>query len=132
DTRWQRTPVKTSRPVQVSAESRRAGQLFVRALFDLTHALSRQVEPIANLLQLVLLVVFEAEAQADDFALLAVEIRQRAGELVEIRLMDHLFVDADFVERQELGQLPLAVAAAGAADRIAQRDVVRGVVERGE
>ena len=58
-------------------------QLVFRTRFDLTDALARQVETIADLLQRVRLVVFEAEAEAHHLALLAVEVEERRGELVE-------------------------------------------------
>src|SRR5262249_39453580 len=46
--------------VQMTSELRRAAQLFFRARFDLPHALAREVQAVADLLQRVLFVVLEA------------------------------------------------------------------------
>ena len=61
--------------VQVTAQLRRSPEFFLRARFDLPYALARQVKTVADFLQRVLLIVFEAEAEPHDLALLAVQIR---------------------------------------------------------
>src|SRR5437899_12650753 len=63
-------------------------ELFLRARLDLPHALAREMQPVADFLQRAWLVVFQAEAETHDLLLLAVEIVQRVGQLVEIGLMD--------------------------------------------
>src|SRR5206468_12174502 len=62
--------------VEVRAEFFRAAQFVFRARFDLPHALARQVQAIADLLQRARLVVLEAEPEPNDLAFLAVEIAQ--------------------------------------------------------
>src|SRR5258705_3809440 len=76
--------------VQVRAQVGRTPQLVFRARFDLPHALAREVQLVANLLQRARLVVSEPEPQAHDLPFLAVELPERRGELVEVRLTDHL------------------------------------------
>src|SRR5262245_17702484 len=70
--------------IQMAPQFRGAAELFFGPRLDLPHALARQVQAIPDLLQRVRLVVVEAEAQADDLALLAVQIAQRLSELVEV------------------------------------------------
>src|SRR5437660_10327484 len=97
----------------MAAKFGRATQFFLRARFDLADALARQAETVADLLQRVLLVVFETEAKPHHFALLAVEIAERARELFEVRLMDHFLVDRDLILREQvaaLAGLPLVAA----------------------
>src|SRR5205814_863729 len=62
------------RSVEVRPQPLGSAEFFLRPRFDLADALARQVQPLADLLQRTRLVVFQPEAQADDFALLAVEI----------------------------------------------------------
>src|SRR4029453_12171664 len=64
--------------IEVTPELRRSPQLFLGARLDLTDSLARQVQAVPDLLQRVLLIVFEPEAQRHHLAFLAVEIRQRA------------------------------------------------------
>src|SRR5437763_15450741 len=112
--------------VEGRAESCRAAQLVFRARFDLAHALARQVQAIADLLQRARLVVLETEPEPDDLALLAVEIAKRFGELVEVGLMNHLVFDRGHPvlldEIAELARRPV-VAGRAAADRLAERHV---------
>src|SRR5580704_11738720 len=70
--------------VEVASEPRRSPEFLLRAGLDLPHAPARQAHPIADLLQRPRLVVFQAEAQSHDLALLAVQVAHRSRELVEI------------------------------------------------
>src|SRR6266849_2572556 len=119
-----RTGHRSMLSIEVRAELGRAPQLVLRARLDLPHALAREVQPIADLLQRPRLVVFETEPQPHDLALLPVEIPQRLGELVEIGLMNHLVDDrghAVLLEQiAELARRSL-VAGGAAADRLAER-----------
>src|ERR1700730_10784037 len=98
--------------VEVAVQLLRPAQLVLRPRFDLPDALAGQVEPVADLLQRPRLIVFETEAETNDLALLAVELEQRRGEIVEIRTADHLVLDRDGVERQRVAQLARASVAA--------------------
>ena len=87
------------------------------------------MQPVADLLQRARLVVFEAETQPHDLALLAVEITEGGLEPGEIGPMNHLVLDRrDAVlldEVAELGGGATVTGIRGAADpdRLAQRDV---------
>src|SRR5256885_12320027 len=113
--------------VQVVPEFGRAPQLVLGAGFNLADALARQVKTIADFLQRARLIVSEAEAQAHDLALLAVEIEQRRGELVEVGLMDHLLVGGRHAvlldQIAELTGAAVATSKGAAMDRLVQRHV---------
>src|SRR5205823_4802344 len=110
----QRTGHRPIPSIQVRAQLRRAPQLVLRARFDLPDAFAREVQTIADLLERARLVVLEPEAEADDLALLAVEIRERCCELVEVRLVDHLFVHRrDAVLLEQIAELARHAVAIG-------------------
>src|SRR3989442_5242498 len=88
-------------------------ELSLGARLDLPHALAREMQPVADFLQRARLVVFQAEAEPHHLALLAVEIVQRAGELVEIRLMNHRIVDRrDVLLHQHVAAFPPTLVSA--------------------
>src|SRR6188474_2737978 len=88
------------------AEPGAAAEFFLRPRFDLPHALARQAQLVADLLERARTIVAEPEPQADHDPLLAVEIAQRRGELVAFGLPDHRFLDRrDAVLREQVAQL---------------------------
>src|SRR5206468_409340 len=116
----------------MAAKLGRAPQLLFRARFDLTNTLAREVQAIANLLQRPWLVVSQAEPETHDLALLAIELEQGAGELVEIALVDHLVVHANLLDDEGVGELARLTVVTGGPNRIVQRDVGSAIVQRRE